>query len=468
MDKIRKRCIILTPADLSPENINATVQTIEHNLNCFYLLETGWKTNLWEVVEQLESKIEDESLIVRVRIAYDLKFDLHTELRTDDDLTDGVAVKSLADLLELLDFDENLYLRRVDYHVIINDNDGADRAVTKLFQQMAFLSLDIDIRKKFAVAQEKPTRPIRVALMGGSIKVGKSTINLNLIKRDYAPTALTLPTPNMIKYISAPPDSKLKLGYKGEMYTFNIAKELNNFINDEFHATMSDIHANWNLPDMTIYYPCDNLNGYEVWDTPGPNFAFTYECAETAKSCIEAVDVCIFVMSYSNHLTNGEICALKAINKFLQAENKMSYVVFVVNQVDLRYNDCEEKSIPRLLDYIQTRLEIIGYENPVIFGTSALQGFYLDKVVELVKADRAKAGEDIDALPIVTEDSIRPLKRRHRNAIPQLSFVGRLLDDVIDFHGIENPTERELYALSGIPQLRRYVDYLGEQAQRRS
>ncbi|MBR0288995.1 MAG: hypothetical protein IJQ82_08460, partial [Selenomonadaceae bacterium] len=76
MDTSRKVCTILTPADLSEGNINATIKTIEHNADKFYLLQSGWQTNLWEVVEQLGKVSEDENTLTKMRSAYDLKFDL--------------------------------------------------------------------------------------------------------------------------------------------------------------------------------------------------------------------------------------------------------------------------------------------------------------------------------------------------------------------------------------------------------
>lgn len=103
MDTSRKICTILTPADLSAGNIKATVKTIEHNTDKFYLLQSSWQTNLWEVVEQLGKISEDENTLTRMRIAYDLQFDLRTVLKTGGDLSsDGTEVKRLSDLLEIL------------------------------------------------------------------------------------------------------------------------------------------------------------------------------------------------------------------------------------------------------------------------------------------------------------------------------------------------------------------------------
>ena len=530
MDTSRKICTVLTPADLSEGNIKATIKTIEHNADKFYLLQSGWQTNLWEVVEQLGKVSEDENTLTKMRIAYDLKFDLRTVLKTGGDLSaEGTEVKRLADLLEIMEFDDNLNLSRADYHVIINDdgiepNEGTDeasRAVAKLFQQTVFLNIvGLDIQKKSEIKKaliktrfrenysklreeilsnkafiesklsdgtklssesreraskiiaafdamlaefdKAKARPIRIAAMGTK-KAGKSVVINSLLKRDYAPTSSTLPTPNTIKYIPADPKKPLTLEYAGKTYTFKTDKEISDFIGDEFKRAQKITGEGAGLPDMTIYYPCDELNGYEVWDTPGPNVAFTDEHQKNAEACIKEVDVCIFVMNYSNHLTNDEVTFLKNIHSFFKDNNKFYSLFITVNRIDERYAVNEEKSVDRILDYIGSRLEALTppYKNIVIFGTSALQSFYLDGVIDLVKADRREDGEDVDALPLIDADSIRPLKRAHKDALTPIKFIGDALGNLEDFHGIEKATEKELYALSGVPQLWSYTQYIG-------
>ena len=451
MDTSRKVCTILTPADLSAENIKSTVKTIEHNSDRFYLLQSGWQTNLWEVVEQMGNVSEDENTLTKMRIAYDLKFDLQTVLKTGSDLSaEGTEVKRLADLLEIMDFDDNLNLSRADYHVIIyDDTDEASCAVAKLFQQTVFLNIvGLDIQKKSEIKkaliknrfrEKYPTlrqeivddkafiesklsdgtklstesreraqkiidafnfmlaefdkakaRPIRIAAMGTK-KAGKSVVINSLLKRDYAPTSSTLPTPNTIKYIPADPNKPLTLEYAGKTYTFADATAISDFIGAEFKKAQKITGEGAGLPDMIIHYPSDELTGYEVWDTPGPNVAFTDEHRKNAEECIKEVDVCIFVMNYSNHLTNDEVTFLKNIHSFFKENNKFYSLFITVNRIDERYAVNEEKSVDRILDYIGQRLAALKYENVVIFGTSALQSFYLDGVIDLVKADRTAA-----------------------------------------------------------------------------
>ena len=436
MNTLRNICIVLSDDDLSPENIASTVKTIEHSPNKFYLLAVGSRKKLWETVEELGKSVEDDNTLTKMRIAYDLNFDLQTTLNIGN--SNGVEVKSFADLLERLDFDENLNLTRADYHVIISDDnsdaDAANQAVMKLFHQTVYLNIaTLDIRKKSDMR-----RPIRIAVIGTK-KAGKSTLINNLLKHDYAPTNLILSTPNTIKYV---PDNKLFLEYGGKTYKFDTAAELSQFIGGEYKRTCYSA----GLPNMTIHYPC-NERGYEIWDTPGFNVAFTDEHERIAAECISETDVCIFVMNYSNHLTNDEVNFLQKIRPVV----KDKPFVVAVNRIDERYAFDEEKSVAKILDYVRCRLEELGYKNFAVFGTSALQNFYLDKVVELAAADD---------LPI-NFDSIRPLIKRHRDALPQIKFIGDALGNLKDFHDIEEPTDKEIRAFSSVPQLIRHVNKLG-------
>ena len=553
MDTSRKICTVLTENDLSAGNIKSTVKWIENNSNQFYLL--GWtnalwnifekllkattdeeKNNLkkmqeddgllflWDTVEKLGKSIEDDNTLTKMRVAYNLQFDLQTVLRVGNE--PDIEVKNFADLLECMDFDENLNLARADYHVIINDDNYlgdkaelANRAVAQLFQQTVFLNIvGLDIQKKseikkalikerfranyqtlreqiksnkayieetlkdnknlsaesveraqkiiesfeamFAEFDKAKARPIRIAAMGTK-KAGKSVVINSLLKRDYAPTSSTLPTPNTIKYIPDAKDNTLTLDYDGKTYTFRTAEEISEFIGSEFKRAQKITGAGAGLPDMIIHYPCDELTGYEVWDTPGPNVAFTDEHRKNAEECIKEVDVCIFVMNYSNHLTNDEVNFLNQIHSIFQENDKFYSLFITVNRIDERYAVNEEKSVDRILDYISTRLEELKYKNVVVFGTSALQSFYLDSVIDLVKADRKEDGEDVDELPLIDASSVPVLKKKHKAAKTPIKFIDDALRNLEYFHDIDEGTEKELYALSGVPQLWTYTQYIG-------
>lgn len=525
MENLSERCSILHASDIEETNLPLTVKVMNANPNKFYLLAADWNTNLCYVVDDLSKASGDETLLTRIRMAYDMRFDVKTVLKegnTND--AEEQDVGTLSELLGMLNFNENLVLNGSDYHVIVDDigsdtennNEKTNRLVARLFQQIIFLNLDIDIVKRseikkslvkdrfrsnykelraeiealsaylacadeygnlsesgksrivdiqdalkttIAELQKAKKRPIRIAAMGTK-KAGKSVVINSLLKRDYAPTSSELPTPNTIKYIPAAPDEPLTLEYDGKKLTFAKPEDLSDYIGDQFIAAQKITGAGAGLGDMTIYYPSDDLNGYEVWDTPGPNVAFTEEHRKNAEECIKQVDVCIFVMNYSNHLTNDEVNFLTQIRDVFKENNKFYSLFITVNRIDERYAAEVEKSVNRILDYIGGRLEQMQYNNIVIFGTSALQSFYLDKVIKLVKADGYANSENDHLIDAV---SIRQLKRSHKEAMTPIRFVESSLMNLEDFHGVYDATEKELEVYSGVPQLWRYVKYIGGQ-----
>lgn len=520
MDTSRKICTVLTADDLSAENISETAAIIEQNLNKVYLLNPS--VRLCKVIDRLNKVIRKKSALTKTRIAYNLSFGLKTVLKTGNDLSaDGKEVKTFADLIERI-LDENLSLKREDYHVIIddenlNDKELANQAVAKLFQQTIFLNVGLDIQKKSEikmaimkdrfranyselVAQIKQqkdflnsalqhaglndsgrkrvkemfdalkqteerlaaakTRPLRIAAMGTK-KAGKSVVINDLLRRDFAPTSTLLPTPNTVKYIPTKPDSQLTLDYASKKLTFDTTEALKKFIGDEFEKAQEQTGKGAALPDMTIYYPCDDLNGYEIWDTPGPNYAGAGdEHRKNAEACIREVDVCIFVMDYSKYLTDDEANFLKDIRSAFQKNNKFYSLFITVNKIDLIYTSEGQKSVNLVLDYIGDKLENLGYKNIVVFGTSALQSFYLDKVIELAKADGATKS------PFVTTDSVNELAENHMDEddliMTSIDTIGGMINKLLRFHGIKGATEKEIEAFSGIPQLRRYTKYIGD------
>lgn len=526
MDTSRKICTVLTDSDLSRQNIQATIETIEKSPNRFFLLSLKNGSRLWNVIEDLKAGKIGAKTLTKIRMAYNLEFKLQTIFKTSNDFSaEGKEVKTFADLLELLEFDNNLNLVRADYHIVINDDgiekssdgtDAASQAVAQLFQQAIFLNINFDIQKKSEikmaimkdrfranyselVAQlkqqkdflnkalqdaglndsgkkrvrgmydalkqtedrlaEAKKRPLRIAAMGTK-KAGKSVVINSLLRRDYAPTSSLLPTPNTIKYIPSEVDS-LRLDYAGKRYTFKTVDELKSFIGDEFKKAQRKTGKGSDLPDMTVYYPCKELNGYEVWDTPGPNFAGAGdEHRKNAENCIREVDVCIFVMNYSSYLTDDEVKFLQQIREFFQAAGKFYSLFITVNRIDERYSSAAEKSIVYVLDYIGSRLEDLGYKNIVTFGTSALQSFYLDKLIELSKVDGATEP------PFIDSDTLKDIEDNHMDEddsiTTQINFIDGAINNLRRFHGIKGATEKEIEAFSGVPQLRRYTKYIGD------
>lgn len=507
---------VLNAEDFSGDSVARTVKYISANPERFYLLSPDTGLELHEAIEELSGNFDDSAELTCVRFAREINFPLRVYLQIGDNIDGGLEVHTFSELLGFLKYDEAMRISRNDFHVIVDDIDIDDdeiagRVVADIFQQMIYLNLNIDVKKKseirkslikdrfrakyqelrrevedkkswlesvsaggelsdkgqervqkiidalgkmLAAFDDGRKRPIRIAAMGTK-KAGKSVIINGILKRDYAPTSSELPTPNIIKYIPENADSPLTLEYNGESIIFDSGDELNKYILGEFKEAQKHTGEGAGLDDMIIHYPSEDFSGYEIWDTPGPNFAGAgREHHEIAESCIRSADVCIFVENYSNHLTDDEVKFLQQIHSTFRSNNKFYSLFVAVNRIDERYSADVEKSVSRLVDYIRSRLDALGYKNIILFGTSALQSFYLGKVMELV--GRIEPGEDLI-------DRVNSLKKSNKKYMTQLRFVESSLENLRDFHNIDSPTASDLRIFSGMPQLERYLKYIGEQ-----
>ena len=508
---------ILNAEDFSEDSLGRTVKYISANPKRFYLLSPDTGLELHEAIEELSGHFDDSAELTCVRFAREVNFPLRVYLQTGNNVDGRLEVRTFSELLGFLKYDEAMKISRDDFHVVVDDTDiddddeSAGRIVADIFQQMIYLNLDIDVKKKSEIrkslikdrfrakyqelrrevedkkswlesvlageelsdkGQERVQkiidalgkmltafddgrkRPIRIAAMGTK-KAGKSVIINGILRRDYAPTSSELPTPNIIKYIPEDADSPLTLEYNGEARKFDTSEELNKFILGEFKEAQRHTGEGAGLDDMVIHYPSEDFSGYEIWDTPGPNFAGAgREHHEIAENCIRLADVCIFVENYSNHLTDDEVKFLQQIHSTFRSNNKFYSLFVAVNRIDERDSADVEKSVSRLVDYIRSRLDALGYKNIVLFGTSALQSFYLDKVMEL--AGNIETDENLI-------ERVNGLKKTHKKYMTQLRFVESSLENLRDFHNIDNPTESDLHIFSGMPQLERYLKYIGEQ-----
>ena len=434
--------------------------------------------------------------------------------------------KSFAELVEMLPEDEARDAMD-DYRIVIDDlkwdeqsgeekqedkKDTVKRMIAEIFQQFVFLNLNMDIMSKSEIketivkerfrkeyqnlkkrlscaiavvdevmaegmlspkgqeqadrmkvalqnietqVQRGHERPIRIAAMGTK-KAGKSVIINTLLGQEYAPTSSELPTPNVIQYIPAAPDSGLLLEYKGKNRGFDSVEELRTYIEKEFEEAQQHTGEGAGLSEMVIHYPTEEFTGFEIYDTPGPNFAGAGdEHEKIAKDCIEKVDVCIFVINYSAHLTKDEVEFLQNIHTFFKEKGKFYSLLIAINRIDERYSAPVEKSVTRAVDYIRKLMEGLEYPNIVTFGTSALQSFYLEKIRQL--CGQGDVGIDCDTIEkmVVSKDN--------RRWMTELAFIEASLRQLKLFHGYEKPTANDLELMSGIPQLRRYVHYIGAQ-----
>ena len=77
-----------------------------------------------------------------------------------------------------------------------------------------------------------------------------------------------------------------------------------------------------------------------------------------------------------------------------------------------------------------------------------MQKFYLDNVIDLIKADERESEKDAENSIRVDEKEIRLLKKKYKSSMTQLRFIENSIGRLRDFHDIEEPTEKELRAFS--------------------
>ena len=520
--ELQEKYALWSAEDFAEGRIRETTRYICANANLIHLLQPCADLRLHEAIDGLARADNDVDMLTRARFAYNMRFTLPTELFSCEEGMKAKpvgAVYDLAALIERLPLGENGGLTSphrivIDDAAAQNEPEAVRGQVAELLQQFVFLNLDLDVmskseirknevkerfrkeypemerrlnraidemgaalgqhrfstrgltyanelrssleamRKELAKARK---RPIRIAAMGTK-KAGKSVIINCLLGQEYAPTSSELPTPNLIKYIPEPPEQEIFLEYEGRRMAFATAEDVKFYIQGEFEKAQKNTGEKAALKEMVVHYPSEELTGYEIYDTPGPNFAGAGDShAEIAEACIKDADVCIFVMNYSNHLTDDEEKFLKKIRTFFEENGKFYSLLIAVNRVDERYSAEVEKSLSRVIDYIRRRLGELGYPHIVTFGTSALQGFYLSKVRELCQAEGHPQDAPIDA------DVVQALKKSHRDWMTRLRFIDESFGRLEDFHAYEHPTDHDLERMSGVPQLVQYVRYIGAQ-----
>ena len=528
-------CAVFYDSDLEHNDVldgsplHNTLKTMEHNPEKFYLLTHDSKYELHEAVEAISETLKKHRKdykveLTRIRFAKEMKFSLPVFFGTGEEQ----RLYTLSELLERLNSYEAVNLDSRNIPVIIDDDgieensdhdDQASLEVVRLFQQLVYLNLNLDIKKKSELhksrvkerfrkmhkelqaeaearrdeldtllAEQKiseesaerlqrmseslsamlkafdegKVRTLKIAAMGTK-KAGKSVIINSILGRDYAPTSSELPTPNVVRYIPCPESIPLTLEYMGNAQAFETPEALSSYILEEFRKAQKKTGEGSELEDMTIYYPSDEYTGYEVIDTPGPNFAGAgTKHYEIARKCIEEADICIFVMNYSTHLSDDEEKFLKEIRDSFAQHGKFYSLFIAVNRIDERYSSTVEKSVCRLVDYIRSRLVELGYKNVILFGTSALQSFYLDKITSLMKNFEIYPDDNKPFAPKLERfDYEQAYAYTEDDLNTELEFLTSSIRRLERFHGISSPTPSDIRNFSGIPQMERHLQYIG-------
>ena len=93
-------------------------------------------------------------------------------LQTGDNVDGGLEVRTFSELLGFLKYDEAMKISRDDFHVVVDDTDlgdddeNAGRVVADIFQQMIYLNLDIDVKKKSEIRKSLNKRQVQGKISG--------------------------------------------------------------------------------------------------------------------------------------------------------------------------------------------------------------------------------------------------------------------------------------------------------------
>lgn len=289
-------------------------------------------------------------------------------------------------------------------------------------------------------------------------KTGKSVVVNCMIEDELAPTSLELATPNNCIYKKSP-DQDYHLDFNGKRETFSNSSELKQHILDHFKSAQLDVNKNFTIPDMIIYYPTDknNFSAYTVYDTPGPDLAGAAH-HESAQKALDVSDVVIFCIDYTKYLTTSEEEYLRAIKKIFEDKNKYYSLIFIVNKLDERYTSVGDKSITRILDFISSRLNMLGYTDCIVMGTSALQYFSALQAPRIKDCECLQDNNHEDSFKDRLEDCIDQYMGKPEMTI--LNFVEEQSTRLRRFHGIKCNSLDDIKRYSGIDRLLNYAGYI--------
>ena len=300
-------------------------------------------------------------------------------------------------------------------------------------------------------------------------KSGKSVIINSFLQKEYAPTSLTLPTPNAIIYegwdkdyieLKIESDPKIKGYEKEQIFKFHSHEETREKIDSLFREAKIDDESSYKIPDMHLKLP-QHLD-YIIIDTPGPDLAGA-EHKSIADKWMKEADAIIFASDFSKHLTNDEIKFLKDIRETLAKYDKFHSLIFTINKIDMRYQDSENKSIVKFVDFFRRRLEEMEYKGIPVMATSALEYFNVFELKRVLAKYNIK--EEINykkfdsILDELSDNSDDDLDTSEETIIDNVEGNLRKLKRFVK---IKNPDLDDLIAESGMPLLLKRTDYIAK------
>lgn len=423
----------------------------EQQSHSAWLLDEG--ELLWEFIERLaeddDKSSHDKPLnFYDFHVAYNLKFP-----------RDAVSLRNKSDVLQSVqDFSELLNA------VILAGGDDLNvlvpsaRLKIKILQQFIYLRFFLPV----IVDKQPPLKISGDVGIFGTKKSGKSALINALLGDEYAVSSPILPTPNKVTYTAANKASKeISVTYKNSVQTFGNVDALQKFLAEENSLANKN---SLTLDEMTIALPDypNFLNGARLIDTPGSNFAAGKGHADILRKILAEVPNAVFVMNYSQYLTQDELKLFDEVYKQFNNKKIRRTILIALNRVDEIFDSEESKSYERVADYIHYRLAALGYENFLVVGVSAMQAVYFDSVTRLIEPPEKfferliKFYKKFFVKPVPLDEQLKKLKvdLRGTEKFSGVVFVSNILSDFEDFHGITIDDVRDLQKINRVDYLK--------------
>lgn len=408
---------------------------------------------IWEFIEEL-AEADDESShdkplnLYDFYIAYNLKFSSDVSLLNKS----KVLQSGLKDFYELL-------------NAVIHSGDGelsvsvkSAELKLKILQQFVYLRIFLPV----IVDGQAPSKISGDVGIFGTKKAGKSALINALLGNEYAVSSPMLPTPNKVIYSAANKDAKeISLTYKNSAQNFHTVNDLQKFLTEKNSLANKNSET---LDEMTIALPDFPafLNGARLIDTPGSNFAAGKGHADIIQKTLVEVPNAVFVMNYSQYLTQDELKLFDEIYKQFNNAKVKRPILIALNRVDEIFDSEESKSYERVADYIHYRLTTLGYENFLVIGVSAIQSVYFDEITRLIEPSATFFERLINFFkkffvkPLELSEQLKKLKTdlRGTDKNATIVFVNNILTDFEDFHGITINNIRDLQKINRVNYLK--------------
>jgi hypothetical protein len=493
------------------EIIRSNLQGISKG-NLIFILDED--KQLYEFIENLEI---DDNILYNLNITNEIDFsNISAEL--NDKFTDETVLKNITSLSNLLEKTSVDDIRRCRLVLDTEDND----LISKVTQALIYLDLELEVtmkkdkkdRLKLNALRKKFERIINVAANGekelqnletgdeyiiekknyintfheiekeleqardrefnisviSNKKAGKSVLVNSLLKEQYAPTSMELPTPNNCIY-KKNGDNNIRLLYGKKDILFKNPKEIYDYIYNEYKNAQNDKANEYQIDDMEIYFNTVNdIASFTVIDTQGSYYVSdkSIDCGENmhkkfVNKWIEKSDVVLCLINYYNYLEGDDDEFFKNIKLQFEKLDKFYSLIIVVNKLDEMYkSECENKSVVRFLDYIRHKLYEIGYKGFIVIGTSARTYFDIIKISR-IDSDISNSQENFVPIENLKGADLRARVKSLKNRfvgkleMSSLSFVDEQLENLECFYGLRDYNLDTLRQKSGIPELEKYT-----------